>query len=126
MYEYGQDWSIKTTCFQEGIQPQVFFISEIITVDNDANKHAWMMSILYLRWLQKVNKWMQRKKKKILVFVDNCHSHPKIERLSNVTVVFLSPNTTSKLQPMDQGIIWNFKMNYRRLLIERLIESHDK
>ncbi len=34
--------------------------------------------------------------------------------LQNVDVHFLPPNTTSKIQPMDAGIIMTFKKNYRR------------
>jgi hypothetical protein len=44
---------------------------------------------------------------------------------ASVTLLFLPPNTTSKIQPMDQGIVMNFKQNYRRLLISKLIDNHD-
>jgi hypothetical protein len=45
--------------------------------------------------------------------LDNCSSH-KIEGLDllNVDVHFLPPNTTSKIQPMDSGIIMSFKKHY--------------
>ena len=68
---------------------------------------------------------MTRQKRNILLFVDNCPAHPHIHNLTSVTLLFLSPNTTSKIQPMEQGIIMNFKQNYRRLLISKLIENHD-
>jgi len=97
-----------------------------LLVQYKANKRAWMTSEIYEKWLRDVNKSMERQKRNILLFVDNCPAHPKIDRLSNITVVFLSPNTTSHLQPMDQGIIWNFKMNYRRLVIEKLIDNHER
>ena len=42
---------------------------------------------------------------------------------SNVNVQFLPPNTTSVLQPCDQGIITNFKLYYRHLLINRYIQD---
>ena len=41
------------------------------------------------------------------MFVDNCAAHPPVDKLCAVKLAFLPPNTTSKLQPMDQGIIYN-------------------
>ena len=36
------------------------------------------------------------------------------EQLSHINVLWLPPNSTAKLQPLDQGIIYNFKANYRK------------
>ncbi|GFU04188.1 tigger transposable element-derived protein 1 [Trichonephila clavipes] len=41
---------------------------------------------------------------KVLLIVDNAASHPQLEH-PNVQLVFLPPNTTSLIQPLDQGII---------------------
>ena len=45
---------------------------------------------------------------KILLLLDNASSHIEITH-PNVTFIFLPPNTTSLLQPLDQGIISVFK-----------------
>jgi hypothetical protein len=34
-------------------------------------------------------------------------------KLNNVTLVFLPPNVTSIVQPLDQGIITSFKIQYK-------------
>jgi hypothetical protein len=52
--------------------------------------------------------WLQ---KKILLLADNCPAHPVLEKL-----VFLPANTTSMLQPMDQGVIRSLKCHYRKLI----------
>ena len=61
----------------------------------------------------------------VLMFVNNCAAHPHITSLEAITLQFLPPNTTSHLQPMDQGIIMNLKVNYRRLLLQHLLQSYD-
>ena len=40
------------------------------------------------------------------------------EMFSNIKVLFLPPNTTSRLQPLDAGVIKNFKVRYRKLLLK--------
>ena len=56
----------------------------------------------------------------ILLFVDNCTAHPDV-LFSNVKLVFLPPNTTSKFQPCDAGIIQATKMHFRKLLLRHVI-----
>ena len=51
--------------------------------------------------------------------MDNCPSHPDIH-LSNVNITFLPKNTTSKLQPLDAGIIQMVKTNYRKLMMREI------
>ena len=47
------------------------------------------------------------------------------KKFSNIKVVFLLINTTSKLQPLDAGIIKNFKYNYRQLLLNHVLSQID-
>ena len=55
-----------------------------------------------------------------MLFMDNVSSHVGSDALglSNVTVKFLPPSTTSHLQPLDGGIIQAFKLRYRQKLME--------
>ena len=65
-----------------------------------------------------------RKKRTIAMVVDNCPVHPNIQsNLKPITLAFLPPNTTSKCQPCDQGIIQNLKLHYRKHLIMQLLTS---
>ena len=54
-----------------------------------------------------------------LLFLDNGTSHQKSieKRLSNIRLVFLPKNTTSRFQHLDAGIIRDFKLKYLKFLI---------
>jgi hypothetical protein len=103
--------------------PRCFKNVKKLPVQYLANKKAWMTSEIFLNWLHKLDRKFEREGRRILMLVDNCPAHPKIENLKAVTLKFLPPNTTSCLQPMDQGIIQNLKMMYRRLVVERVLRA---
>jgi hypothetical protein len=103
--------------------PRCFKNVKKLPVQYLANKKAWMTSEIFLNWLHKLKRKFEREGLRILMLVDNCPAHPKIENLKAVTLKFLQPNTTSCLQPMVQGIIQNLKMIYRRLVVERVLRA---
>ena len=76
------------------------------------NSTAWMQCSIFQKWIKHVNQLMRIQKKHILLLMDNASSHQLEENqeLSNIKLHFLPPNTTSHLQPIDQGIIHSFKV----------------
>lgn len=82
-------------------------------VTYEANKKAWMTGKIFETWLKRLNHKMRVHNRNILLFMDKCSSHPRLT-FSNLKIDFFLPNTTSKLQPMDAGIIQNLKMIYRK------------
>ena len=57
--------------------------------------------------------------------MDNCGSHEQDlfnDPFGQVKVLFLPQNTTSRFQPMDAGIISNFKTNYRYGLLYEVMK----
>ncbi|KAL6418245.1 hypothetical protein ACFW04_012246 [Cataglyphis niger] len=84
-----------------------------------SNKKAWMTQDLFKNWFYN-----------FLLVLDNagCHNiqldHP------NVKIVFLPPNRTSLIQPLDQGVIQTLKMYYTRqvfqTIFDRLESSENK
>lgn len=79
------------------------------------NGKAWMTGVLFQEWMTKLDKRMRTSNRKILLLLDNAPSHIVTNMdLNNVRVHFLPANTTSKLQPLDAGIIAAFKRHYRR------------
>jgi len=90
-----------------------------------SNNKAWMQASIFKRELFRWDLELQGRK--ILLLIDNCSAHPDInDLLVNIKLVFLPANTTSVLQPLDQGIIKNFKCHYRKMLLSKLIQSYDE
>ena len=77
---------------------------------------SWMDSDIFTCWLKELDRKMIAEGRKIKMIVDNCPAHPHVEGLQAVELIFLPPNTTSKLQPMDQGVIRSLKAKYRSAL----------
>ena len=76
-----------------------------LPVTSKFNKKAWMTSLLFEEWIKNFNRRMTNARRQVFLLLDNAPSHPSSLTLSNVKTLFLPANTTSKLQPLDQGII---------------------
>ena len=50
--------------------------------------------------------------RKVILFLDNttCHLESMIVQFSQIKIIFLLKNATSRLQPLNAGIIQNFKV----------------
>ncbi|GMF60832.1 unnamed protein product [Phytophthora fragariaefolia] len=87
---------------------------------------TWMTAGIFQDWLRDVDQSMREQRRHIFLLVDNAssHCHDGVT-LTNVRVVKLPPNTTSKLQPLDQVIIYCVKRHVLRKKIECAIERID-
>ena len=72
-----------------------------------------------------VDKQMKRKKRQILLIMDNVPTHIIPDNLRHIKVHFLPPTTTSHLQPLDAGIIQSFKSHFRRQQLKLIIDQLD-
>ncbi|KAL4148757.1 hypothetical protein QTP88_002919 [Uroleucon formosanum] len=75
-------------------------------------------------WLMKFDKQMIKSQRKVPLSVDNAASHPHL-KLQNVEPVFFPPNMTSHCQPLDQGIIQQFKKLYCKQLLQKAVADLD-
>ncbi|XP_037527773.1 tigger transposable element-derived protein 6-like [Rhipicephalus sanguineus] len=108
--------SKKPTCFK----------NQHIPVRYRSNKKAWMTRQLFEEWLLEVDGIMEGQGRKVVLLLDNCSAHAVSPKLTSIELMFLPPNTTAGLQPLDAGIIANFKALYRRRVLEWLILVIDR
>ena len=109
----------------KSLNPRCFKNVRSLPTEYTANKKAWMTSEIFTNWLHKLDKLMTKRKRSIVMIVDNCPAHPHVPGLKSIKLVFLPPNTTSVTQPMDQGVIRNLKLHYRKLIIQKKIRAVD-
>ena len=88
-----------------------------------AQKKSWMNSELFEEWVREQDEKLENEGRKKALIIDNCPAHPVIANLKSITLYFLPPNTTSALQPMDQGVIWSLKSKYRTCLIQKVLAA---
>ena len=88
-----------------------------------SQKKSWMDGDLLTEWVKELDGKYAAQDRKIALIVDNCPAHPKVVGLKAIEL--LPPNTTSKTQPMDQGVIGSLKAFYRHSIIKRYITSID-
>ena len=100
----------------------------LLPVSYFSQPKAWMTGDIMETILSKLNRQMISNNRKILLFMDNAGCHPEElrDRFSNIHICFLPANTTSVLQPLDLGIIKNFKIHYWRYFLRYIISKIDE
>ncbi|XP_053572819.1 tigger transposable element-derived protein 1-like [Bombina bombina] len=101
------------------------------------NKRAWVTQEIFLDWYTNyfcptVHRFCQKNKlpSKAILLLDNAPCHPEnlnaVKTPLDVNVVYMPPNITSDLQPMDEGIIATFKAYYLRQTFTEMVRVLDR
>ncbi|XP_057299235.1 tigger transposable element-derived protein 4-like [Hydractinia symbiolongicarpus] len=106
----------------KSVTPRCFKEVRSLPCQYKAQKKAWMDSEIFTDYVKKLDVKFETAGRKIVLIIDNCPAHPEVTGLKAVELVFLPPNTTSKTQPMDQGVIRALKAYYRSNLVKRQIK----
>ena len=77
--------------------------------------------------LSKLNWKLVRERRNLVLFLDNAPCHPPDMKGKNdhIKIVFIPPNCTYRLQPLDLGIIQTFKLKYMKLLLTHVVSKTD-
>ena len=70
-----------------------------------SQKKAWMDGTLFEEWPHELDRKFEMQGRKVVMIVDNCPAHPEDSGRTAINLQFLSLNTTSCTQPMDQEVI---------------------
>lgn len=108
----------KPRCFQN------FNYSSMI--DYKHNSRGWMTSLIFNEWLTCFDKKMRDLRKQVILLIDNAPSHKITIDLTNIKIIFLPPNLTSVLQPLDAGVIACLKRYYRKKLVNKHLINFEK
>ena len=78
-------------------------------------RKSWMDGKFFEELLRELDRKFAFEGTNVAFVVDNCPTHPHNDNLKAIKIklYFLPPNTTSKAQPMDQGVIRSLKAKYR-------------
>ncbi|XP_036325161.1 jerky protein homolog-like [Rhagoletis pomonella] len=96
------------------------------------SKNAWMTEMIFRNWFKnsfvvQVRKHLKEKNLpvKALLLLDNTTCHPLSLASSeeDICVMFLPPNCTALVQPMDQNAIRILKVNYRKSFLSFMLSN---
>lgn len=71
-----------------------------------------MTTEIFNNYLKEINKKFKKENRLILLIINNATSHGKLNPLSNISILYIPPNTSALIQPLDQGIIKAMKDRY--------------
>lgn len=108
-----------------------------IPVEYKSSANAWMTTAIFLDWfhhsfIRQVKSHLRSLNlpERALLIVDNALSHGTIEELTSedgqFTTLFLPPNCTALLQPMDQNAIRLTKLFYRKSLLAHILSNNEE
>ena len=103
----------KPRCFTNNPHPVEYFHQQ----------NAWCDKVVIEQWFHRVFIPFIRTftNEPVLLIMDNFGAHNVIDDLGQIRIASLPPNVTSRKQPMDMGVIQNWKQKYKYTLLNSTI-----
>ncbi|XP_049526718.1 tigger transposable element-derived protein 4-like [Dermacentor silvarum] len=117
------DEKLKLLVVGKSKHPRCFKGVRDLPIMYHANGRAWMTMAIFENWLREEDARFSKQGRKVVFIADNCPAHGKVEGLKSITLEFLPANAV--IQPMNQGVIQNIKVLYRRQLLHRMLLCTD-
>lgn len=101
---------------------------EALNIQWRSNSKAWVNIEVIKDWLRAFYKWIGTRR--VLLLIDSGKTHMcGIEQMpppSNICIQWLPPISTSTYQPLDQGIIYQFKCGYNKLWLHFMLSCYEQ
>jgi DDE superfamily endonuclease. len=94
-----------------------------------SNKKAWMTGAIFKEWLFWFDGRMSGRK--VVLLMDNFSAHEAVyaeigQQLQDILIIWLPVNSTTRYQPLDQGIIRTWKAYWKRQWILYMMAEYDR
>ena len=83
-------------------------------------RKSWMDGKLFEGWPRELDRMFAFEGRNVAFVIDNCPAHPHIDNLNSIKLYFVPPDTISKIQLMDQGVIRSLKAKYRKNVARKI------
>uniref|UniRef100_A0A8C7Y7A3 HTH psq-type domain-containing protein n=1 Tax=Oryzias sinensis TaxID=183150 RepID=A0A8C7Y7A3_9TELE len=125
-------WMMKPGLIYKSANPRALKNKNALHVFLVHNSKAWITKVLLSNWfyqsfIPQAREYLREKGMpfQVLLLMDNAGGHAVDLRHEGGRIEFLPPNTTSLLQPMDQGVIRAFKALYTGNCLQQLVDAID-
>ncbi|KAG0717817.1 Tigger transposable element-derived protein 4 [Chionoecetes opilio] len=99
-------------------KPKCFKNVKSLPVQYLANPKSWMTAESFTAWLHDLDSWFVQQNRKVLLILSSRPIHPKAPKLNAVRVVSSPPTF---IGPCKLGMAHSLKRNYRRAVLEMLL-----
>lgn len=92
--------------------------AEFVTSMDPSN---WITKTVFARWARQWNDDLVKQGRKVILICNSSPVHIHPYNFSNIRIVNLPTRVLSTLHPVNHGVSMDFKVRYRRLLLEKMI-----